>query len=164
MRAPIVLKWLLIILLAENMRKTHAWSIISRLKHFQFHMAESQPQKVFASIILSSSLVFSGSIGTSNAETLQDVERQTITLFERLTPSVVYINTFIEAVDAFSMNVMEVPAGTGSGFVWDDDCHIVTNYHVIRNAQSAQVTLTGTSASIDMMNHFIRILMQVLMV
>eukprot|EP00981_Chlorochromonas_danica_P000732 scaffold156_cov173-Ochromonas_danica.AAC.20 len=43
------------------------------------------------------------------------------------------------------MNVMEVPAGTGSGFVWDDQGHIVTNYHVIRNAQSAKVTLTDSS-------------------
>lgn len=30
------------------------------------------------------------------------------------------------------MNVLEVPAGTGSGFVWDDKGHIVTNFHVIR--------------------------------
>ena len=36
---------------------------------------------------------------------------------------------------------MEVPSGTGSGFVWDDKGHIVTNYHVIRQAQSAQVAI-----------------------
>lgn len=48
------------------------------------------------------------------------------------TPSVVYINTFVNQRDAFSMNVLEVPAGTGSGFVWDDKGHVVTNFHVIR--------------------------------
>ena len=36
---------------------------------------------------------------------------------------------------------MEVPLGAGSGFVWDDKGHIVTNYHVIRNAKSAQVAI-----------------------
>jgi len=36
---------------------------------------------------------------------------------------------------------MEVPLGTGSGFVWDKDGHIVTNYHVVRNAKFAQVAL-----------------------
>lgn len=36
---------------------------------------------------------------------------------------------------------MEVPLGSGSGFVWDDNGHIVTNYHVVRNARSAQVAI-----------------------
>jgi len=36
---------------------------------------------------------------------------------------------------------MEVPLGSGSGFVWDDKGHIVTNYHVVRNARSAQVAI-----------------------
>jgi S1-C subfamily serine protease len=36
---------------------------------------------------------------------------------------------------------MEVPLGAGSGFVWDDRGHIVTNYHVIRNARTAQVAV-----------------------
>ena len=39
------------------------------------------------------------------------------------------------------LNRMEVPLGAGSGIVWDDKGHIVTNYHVIRNAKSAQVAI-----------------------
>jgi S1-C subfamily serine protease len=74
---------------------------------------------------------------------LTTAETQLIDLFQRNIPSVVYINTFVERVDFFSMNVMEVPAGTGSGFVWDTDGHIVTNYHVIRNAETAKVTVTN---------------------
>lgn len=70
-------------------------------------------------------------------------ENQVIRLFERNTPSVVYINTFAERIDIFSMNVMEVPIGSGSGFVWDDSGHIVTNYHLIRNAKSAKVVVTS---------------------
>jgi len=36
---------------------------------------------------------------------------------------------------------MEVPLGAGSGFVWDEKGHIVTNYHVIQKAKSAQVAI-----------------------
>ena len=36
--------------------------------------------------------------------------------------------------DVFTLDVLEVPQGSGSGFVWDRDGHIVTNYHVIRGA------------------------------
>lgn len=36
--------------------------------------------------------------------------------------------------DSFTLDVFEVPQGSGSGFVWDKDGHIVTNYHVIRGA------------------------------
>lgn len=36
--------------------------------------------------------------------------------------------------DAFTLDVLEVPQGSGSGFVWDSQGHIVTNYHVIRGA------------------------------
>lgn len=74
---------------------------------------------------------------------LQAAESQISQIFTENTPSVVYINTFVEKIDVFSMNVMEVPAGTGSGFVWDKEGHVVTNYHVIRNAGSATVSITS---------------------
>jgi S1-C subfamily serine protease len=43
--------------------------------------------------------------------------------------------------DFWSRNVMRVPQGTGSGFVWDERGHVVTNFHVIRGAQEALITL-----------------------
>ena len=52
---------------------------------------------------------------------LQQQERTIEDLFERATPSVVYISTFVEKTDRVTMNAVEVPAGTGSGFIWDDD-------------------------------------------
>jgi S1-C subfamily serine protease len=45
-----------------------------------------------------------------------------------------------------SLNVQQVPEGTGSGFMWDDEGHIVTNYHVIQHADAAQVVLADQSA------------------
>jgi S1-C subfamily serine protease len=44
------------------------------------------------------------------------------------------------------MNVMEIPQGTGTGFVWDSAGYVVTNFHVIQNAQAAQVTLEDHSS------------------
>lgn len=41
--------------------------------------------------------------------------------------------------DAFTLDVLEVPQGSGSGFVWDKDGHIVTNYHVIRGASDLRL-------------------------
>lgn len=68
-------------------------------------------------------------------------EQSTIELFEQAAPSVVFVSPMELRTDFFGLNVFEVPAGTGSGFVWDRDGHIVTNYHVIQRA-SGGVTVT----------------------
>ena len=68
-------------------------------------------------------------------------EQRTIEIFQRASPSVVYITTLQRVRDFFSRNVMRVPQGTGSGFVWDEQGHVVTNFHVIQGAQEAVVTL-----------------------
>ncbi len=68
-------------------------------------------------------------------------ERNTIGVFESVSPSVVYITTVQYVRDYFSRNVMRVPQGTGSGFIWDEQGRVVTNYHVIRGAQEALVRL-----------------------
>ena len=68
-------------------------------------------------------------------------ERTTIGIFESASPSVVYITTVQHVRSPWSRNVMRVPQGTGSGFIWDRDGHVVTNYHVIQGAQEAVVTL-----------------------
>ena len=72
-------------------------------------------------------------------------ERSTIELFRRASPSVVFITTRALRRQLWSLRPLEVEAGSGSGFVWDRQGHIVTNYHVIRNANSAQVTLADQS-------------------
>jgi S1-C subfamily serine protease len=68
-------------------------------------------------------------------------EKATIDLFRRSSPAVVYITTLQQVINLLTMNVMAVPRGTGSGFVWDDKGHIVTNYHVIAGAKEAKVRL-----------------------
>jgi len=68
-------------------------------------------------------------------------EQSTVDLFEKVSPSVVYITTLQQSVNLWTRNVTEVPQGTGSGFVWDEAGHVVTNFHVVRGASSAKVTL-----------------------
>lgn len=68
-------------------------------------------------------------------------EAATIALFEQAKPSVVFITTEAEALDPFTRNVFAVPRGTGSGFVWDEAGHVVTNFHVIEGATGASVRL-----------------------
>jgi len=69
-------------------------------------------------------------------------EKATIELFKKASPSVVFITSLAVVQNVFSLNPQEIPRGTGSGFVWDDRGHIVTNYHVIQGASSAKVTLS----------------------
>ncbi len=68
-------------------------------------------------------------------------EKATIALFEQASPSVVYISTRQRVVNPWTRNVFSVPKGTGSGFVWDDLGHVVTNNHVIEGASEAIVRL-----------------------
>lgn len=68
-------------------------------------------------------------------------ERATIGLFERTRDSVVYISTTGLVQDFWTRNVFAVPRGTGSGFVWDQAGHVVTNLHVIQGAARATVRL-----------------------
>lgn len=68
-------------------------------------------------------------------------EISTIELFEKSRDSVVFISTAALVRDVWTRDVFAVPKGTGSGFIWDDAGHVVTNYHVIENASGATVKL-----------------------
>ena len=72
---------------------------------------------------------------------LSDLEKSTIDLFSARSASVVHITIVQVRTDPFRLNALEVPRGTGSGFVWDKQGHVVTNFHVIQGADGARVTL-----------------------
>lgn len=73
-------------------------------------------------------------------------ERNTIEVFRLVSNSVVFIKNTELRRTFFSRNVMEIPRGTGSGFVWDDQGHIVTNFHVVRDGNAFTVTLADGTA------------------
>ncbi len=74
-------------------------------------------------------------------EGLSAEERRDIDVFRRASASVVYITNYTRQLDFFSFDAVETPAGTGSGFVWDKEGHIVTNFHVIEDGTKFSVTL-----------------------
>ena len=91
---------------------------------------------------------------TFEKETIEEVadrkklnasELATIKLFENATPSVAFITTSNVRKNYWSSNVTEIPRGTGSGFVWDKEGHVITNFHVIQGADRAVVTLADQS-------------------
>ncbi|MDP1798837.1 MAG: trypsin-like peptidase domain-containing protein [Planctomycetaceae bacterium] len=76
---------------------------------------------------------------------LAAAELSTIDVFEAASPTVVHITSLAVRRD-LNFNVLRIPEGTGSGFVWDDQGHIVTNYHVIRGGNAARVTLSDNTS------------------
>jgi S1-C subfamily serine protease len=77
---------------------------------------------------------------TARGELAAD-EQATIELFEHARDSVVFISTMQQVRDLWTRDVFSVPRGTGSGFVWDEAGHVVTNFHVIEGASEATVRL-----------------------
>jgi len=96
---------------------------------------------------------------TQRADLYAD-EQKTIEIFEKASPSVVYITTAQRVRDYWSRNVFSIPRGEGSGFIWDAYGHVVTNFHVIdgvseatvwlNNGKSYQASLVGVSPAHDL--------------
>jgi len=72
-------------------------------------------------------------------------EQATIDAFSKFSRSVVHITSLETRRDRMTLDVSEIPQGTGSGFVWDQDGHIVTNFHVVQMGDRATVTLNDNS-------------------
>ena len=72
-------------------------------------------------------------------------EKSNIELFRVSSPSVVYITRLAMRRDRFSLNLFEIPQGTGSGFVWNDQGHVITNFHVIQGTSALRITLADHS-------------------
>lgn len=74
-------------------------------------------------------------------------ESNNIEIFRAASPSVVFVtNTARYLTNPFTMNVQEIPQGSGTGFVWDKSGLIVTNFHVIQNASRVTITLQDQSS------------------
>src|SRR5208283_5155042 len=72
---------------------------------------------------------------------LSEEEKANIQIYVQTSPSVAHVTNLVAGGRGLSLNIQEVPQGTGTGFVWDQDGHIVTNNHVVEGADTVQVTL-----------------------
>jgi S1-C subfamily serine protease len=76
---------------------------------------------------------------------LLDSERNTIEVFREVSPSVVFVANAKVGRGAFRFQAESVPQGAGSGFIWDEKGHIVTNYHVVHGGEKFSVSLPDGS-------------------
>ncbi len=77
---------------------------------------------------------------------LMEIEKTTTQLFQHSAPSVVFITNAQDRWDRRKREVFSVPSGSGSGFFWDETGHIVTNYHVIENADDIIVPMSDQTS------------------
>ncbi len=77
-------------------------------------------------------------------QTADDIEARRIAVYERVAPAVVNITTQALTTNFFFGSVPE--EGSGSGFLWDTEGHIVTNNHVVAGAQQIAVSFGGDSS------------------
>lgn len=112
------------------------------------------------------SMIFTVILGLSGMAAAQSIpsylqpdEANTIEVFQRIAPNVVNIGNVRLERYLFSLDMTEVPAGTGTGFLWDAEGHVVTNFHVVqdaskimvsfRNGQSVEARVVGTEQRKD---------------
>lgn len=77
---------------------------------------------------------------------LLEYEQNTINVFQQNVGSVVNVsNIRLARLGWFDMHATEIPRGAGSGFIWDEQGHIVTNYHVIMDGDSFLISFHGDS-------------------
>ena len=72
-------------------------------------------------------------------------ERRTVQIFRQASASVVHVANLALRQDLLSFDVLKIQQGTGSGFVWDTNGHIVTNFHVIDGGATFKVRLADQS-------------------
>ncbi len=73
---------------------------------------------------------------------LRPEELENIDIYRKVAPSVVNITSLAAQRDRLGLDETAIPQGTGSGFLWDDQGYIVTNYHVLSRGDEFRVTLS----------------------
>lgn len=93
-----------------------------------------------ASFLLLASCIFVPSYAAQLDGMLEN-ERNTITIFQKSSPKVVYIHRMTTVLPRFHSPLQVIQSGSGSGIIWDNKGHIVTNFHVIKGADKFSVTI-----------------------
>ncbi len=99
---------------------------------------------VFPSLFALLALCAAGASAQARGKLAED-ELINISVFKAVSPSTVHITTVAAQRNLFTLDVTQVPQGTGTGFMWDERGHIVTNFHVLQGASGARVTLSDQS-------------------
>lgn len=100
--------------------------------------------KILKAVILILFLSLSHTALSNDSRLLLEDERNTVSVFENTVKSVVNVTNIKKARRSyFDYDATDVPVGAGTGFVWDNSGHIITNYHVIEGGDSFLITFHG---------------------
>lgn len=91
-------------------------------------------------IIFLSFIALSFNIQAQDTNKLLESEKNTIAVFQKTVASVVNVSSTRLARSWWGPQTIEIPSGSGTGFVWDTNGHIVTNYHVVADGGSFKIT------------------------
>ncbi len=80
------------------------------------------------------------SLHAAKLDELLPNERNTIEVFQKSSPKVIYVHRMTTVLN-HSYERLQVPAGSGSGIIWDREGHVVTNFHVIHGADKLMVSI-----------------------
>lgn len=103
---------------------------------------------VFAFLLITIVSLPSTAVSQEQERFLDREEQGNVNVFRQSSPSVVNISTqraIVAMRGDIKLNVGRLPTGTGSGFLWDKQGHVVTNYHVVEGSDFVQVKLTDGS-------------------
>jgi len=89
------------------------------------------------------------SISNESFSPLLEYEKNNIRIYNEVAPSVVNVTNIQQTRDFFFGVTQEVPRGAGSGFVWDEEGHIVTNYHVIQGGTNFTVSFLNDNTQYE---------------
>ena len=98
--------------------------------------------------VLFTCFAFLSTAAAANPRTPQfatDDETNTMQVFNFASPSVVFVTNETLVRDRWTLRLHTVPKGSGSGFIWDEQGHVVTNFHVIEKARKITITLQDRS-------------------
>lgn len=100
------------------------------------------PMKYFHSILVGLLVTATAAAQTPDYSQFKtNDEENNIEIFKQVSPSVVNITNSRLVQSFYAFNPQEVPQGSGTGFIWSEDGYVVTNYHVVQQADRVTVTL-----------------------
>ena len=95
---------------------------------------------IVLSIVFASSAFSVQPAPKNEVSMLLENEKNSISVFQNTADSVVNVSNLRKNRGFFDMDATEVQAGMGSGLVWDNNGHIVTNYHVVEGGDAFTIS------------------------
>lgn len=94
-------------------------------------------------------LNINAAMAISSSQPLLQDERNTIAIYESLSKYAVFVHRYQRVMDR-SMQVFDVPLGSGSGFIWNNQGFIVTNYHVVEGSKHIAINFDGMISKVKL--------------